>query len=128
MIILVAVAAAAVFLITFHALDLAQIGLHALRTAGAGMTAMRDAGIDDTDRERAVRAASVTLMRAFFSIVFRVSLCFLASAFVIWLAGITGLSAVGEVVAFLSRADVIGISFVVVTVGCILWLRLRHSK
>ncbi len=105
-----ALASIGVFIGTFWVLGVAQFGAGVLVIAGHAVAAMRDKSLDDDEREKAVQRASIQLIGAFFSILVRSALAFLASFLPIWFASLTGLATFEEVFHYLSRWDVIVIA------------------
>jgi len=120
----VGIASILLFLVALWLLRLVPTAAGALATAQGAVAAMRDPALDDMAREKAVQAASLRLMGAFASIVARGALSLGASLLPIWLADLTGLAAVGAVIDFLSRWDVIVIATVVILAGYVIRVRL----
>jgi len=106
-----------------------------LESAGRAITAardtagvMRDATLDDLQRERAAQQASLVLLALCASIVGRSLLALAASAVPIVAADWSGLASSGDVIAFLSRVDVIVVASAVMVVGYLARRRLWPSS
>ncbi len=86
--------------------------------------AMRDPALDDAAREKTVRHASLQLIGKFVSIVLRGVFAIGVSLVPIWLANASGLAASDQVIAFLSRWDVITVATIVIMIAYLLRIRL----
>lgn len=107
---------------------IARVGAGVLVIAKGAVAAMHDKSLDDEVREKAVQRASIQLIGAFFSILVRSALAFLASFLPIWIASLAGLATIEDVLRYLSRWDVIVIASVVITAGYVIWMRLWPSR
>jgi hypothetical protein len=96
----------------------------AVAVAHRALEAMRDAELDDTAREKAVRRASLQLFGTFVSILLRGGFAIGVSLVPIWLGNVSGLAPGDQVIAFLSRWDVIAIASIVITIGYLIRMRL----
>lgn len=118
------IASILVFLVALWLLRLVPVASGAMTTARGALDAMRDEALDDAAREKAVQKASLQLMGAFVSIVVRGAVSLAASLLPIWLADRLALAADTDVIAFLSRWDVIVIASVVIIAAYVAWVRL----
>ncbi len=115
MTILVALVSVAAFLGAFVALRLVPVALAATHTAQSAMAAMRDPALDDLAREKAMQQASVSLFKAFGSILIRFVLTLIAAAIPVYGADLLGLVSADAVIGWLSRWDVIiGLSVIMI--------------
>ncbi len=119
-----ALASIGVFIGALWVLRVAQVGAGVLVIAGRAVAVMRDENFDDRAREKAVQRASIQLIGAFISILVRSALAFLVSFLPIWLASLTDLATIEDVIRYLSRWDVIVIASMVVIAGYVIWMRL----
>jgi hypothetical protein len=109
-----AIACVAVFLIAFSGLRVTQAASGGLAIARGAMTLLSDRTIDDDARERAVRQASIRLFSASASIAVRAVLAMLVSFVPVLIAETAGVATLTDVVAFLSRWDVMVITTLVI--------------
>ncbi len=123
-----ALASIGLFIGAFWVFGIARVGAGVLVIAKDAVAAMQDKSLDDEVREKAVQRASIQLIGAFFSILVRSALAFLASFLPIWIASLAGLATIEDVLRYLSRWDVIVIASVVVTAGYVIWTRLWPSR
>ncbi len=123
-----ALASIGLFIGALWVFGIARVGAGVLVIAKGAVAAMHDKSLDDEVREKTVRRASIELIGAFFSILVRGALAFLASFLPIWIASLAGLASIEDVLLYLSRWDVIVIASVVVTAGYVIWMRLWPSR
>lgn len=123
-----AIASIGFFVGAFLLCRVTDVAAGALSTAKEAATAMRDKSLGDEERERTAQKAAVDLAKAFVSILLRSALALLASFLPIWLAGWAGLADGAEVLAYLSRWQVIAIASIVVIASYLVWIRLWPSK
>jgi hypothetical protein len=74
------------------------VAANVLATARDAVAAMRDESLDDEAREKAVQRASLQLISASTSILVRSALVFAVSFLPIWLASLTGLATIEDVI------------------------------
>lgn len=117
MMILVALLSVSLFLIAFWRLKITRVGTDAIKTANSAVATMKDKSLDDEAREKAIQGASIKLFKSFFSILIRSALALAVSFLPIYLAHLSGLAAMDDVIGFLSRWDVIVIISVVIIGG-----------
>ena len=103
----VALLSVAAFLAAFGLSGIVRVALSAVEIARHAVSVMRDDAFDDDAREAAVQAASLRLLRVFFSIAVRSVLVLLVSVAPIWGAEQAGIAEGEDVIALLSRWDVI---------------------
>jgi hypothetical protein len=103
----VALLSVAAFLAAFALSGIVRVALSAVETARQVVCVMRDDGFNDDAREAMAQAASVRLLRAFFSIAVRSVLVLLVTVAPILVAEQAGLTEGEAVIALLSRWDVI---------------------
>ena len=103
----VALLSGAAFLAAFGLSGIVRVALSAVEIARHAISVMHDDAFDDDAREAAAQAASLRLLRVFFSIAVRSVLVLLVSVAPIWGAEQAGLCERGDVIALLSRWDVI---------------------
>jgi hypothetical protein len=117
MIVLVALASIAFFLIAFWLLKITRVSGEALKTSRSAIAALGDKSLDDNAREKIIQSASIKLFGAFISIFIRTVLTLAISVLPIWLAHWTEIARMDVVIDFLSRWDVIAIISVVIIGG-----------
>lgn len=124
MIVVTAAASISVFLIALWLARVVPTSAGAVTIARGALGAMRDTELDDAAREKAVQHASLQLLGTFVSILARGAAAIAASLVPIWLADVTGFAASDQVIAFLSRWDVIVIASIVIVIGYLVrtWL------
>lgn len=123
-----ALASIGFFIGAFWVFGITRVGAGVLVIATGAIAAMRDKRLDDEVREKTVQRASIQLIGAFFSILIRSALAFLASFLPIWIASLAGLATIEDVLRYLSRWDVIVIASTVVIAGYVIWMRLWPSR
>lgn len=128
MIVLTSIASIAVFINALWVFGVVRVSSDVLVSTRETVAVMRDDTLDDAAREKAVRRASLRLLGAFMSILVRSALAFAASLLPIWLATLAGFVRTEEVFRYLARWDVILISSVIITVGYLVWIRIRPSR
>ena len=128
MIVLTSIVSIAVFISALWVFGVVRVSSDALVSTREAVAVMRDESLDDAAREKAVRRASLRLLGAFLSILVRSALAFAASLLPIWLAARTGIVRTEEVFRYLARWDVILTSSVILTVGYVIWIRIRPSR
>ena len=89
---------------------------------------MSNKQLDDDARERMIQDASLTLFKAFFSILIRSVIVLGCSLLPIWLAHWMGLVLIEDTIGFLSRWDVITITSVVIIGGYLLLMRAKPYR
>lgn len=124
MMVATAVAAIGVFLVAFWLFGVVPASAGALAIARGALAAMRDTELDDAAREKTVQRASIRLLGTFVSIVVRGALAVGASLLPIWVADAAGFAKSDQVIAFLSRWDVIVIASIVIVLGYLVRVRL----
>jgi hypothetical protein len=128
MILATAIASIGIFIVAFGLLGIAKMGTGVLVVAKNALAAIHDKNLDDEASEKVVRRASIQLIGAFFSILFRSTLALLAAFVPIWVSGLTGLAASKDVLDYLSRWDVIMAASLVLVSGYFVWMRIRPSE
>lgn len=128
MIVITAVASIAVFLGALWLFGVVRISSGALLSTRDAVAVMRDESLDDAAREKAVRRASLRLLGVFMSILLRSALALAVSLLPIGLAALAGHVEPAEVFHYLSRWDVILLSSVTITVGYLIWIRIRRFR
>ena len=88
----VALLSVAAFLAAFGLSGIVRVALSAVEIARHAVSVMRDHAFDDDAREAAVQAASLRLLRVFFSIAVRSVLVLLVSVAPIWGAEQAGIA------------------------------------
>lgn len=115
------------FIAVLWLLGIARVAANVLVIAKQATVSMRDESLDEESREKAVQRASIQLFGAFFWILMRGVAAFLVAFLPIWIANLAGIANTEDVVAYLSRWDVIVIVSLVVIGGYIIWMRLWPS-
>ena len=123
-----AIASIGFFIGTFWVLGIARVGARVLVIAKGAIATMRDERLDDEVREKVAQRASIQLIGAFFSILVRSVLAFLASFLPIWIASMADFATIEDVLRYLSRWDVIVIVSMVIIAGYVIWMRLWPSR
>ena len=114
MIVAIAMAAIATFVVAFSVLRVWQAATGAVTTARGAMTLLSDSAMDDETRERAVRRASGQLFLMAASVALRGTLAAVIAVLPVLAAERVGMIVFDDVLAFLSRWDVaIGASVLV---------------
>ncbi|CAB5122786.1 hypothetical protein D3OALGA1CA_2685 [Olavius algarvensis associated proteobacterium Delta 3] len=116
-----------VFLCAFKFLGLERLGTEILASARSAAGVVRDPNLSDETREKELQRSSIDLFKSFFSILFRGVLCLVLSFVPIWLASLTGLAKMGDVIGFLSRWDVIIIATIIIGAGYVICVRRRPA-
>jgi hypothetical protein len=106
---MVALLSIAAFIAAFSVLRILLVARIALRTAVGALNAIRDGRLADADRERATQRAAVRLFGLFLSILIRTGAALAVAFAPILLADMVQLALQADVVAFLSRWDVIAL-------------------
>lgn len=127
MIIITAIASIGAFICALQIFGVIRVATGVLVSLQGAVAVMRDDSLDDEMREKELRHASLQLFGAFFSILIRCALTFLASILPIWLASLMDFAEIEDVISFLCRWDVIVISTVLIIAGYRIWIRLRPS-
>ena len=117
MIVVTAAASIGMFLVAFWLSGVLTASASALAVARDALEQIRDTNNDDMAREKAARRASLRLIGILGSILGRGAVAVGASLLPIWLADVTDLAASGQVIAFLSRWDVIVSASIVIVLG-----------
>jgi hypothetical protein len=107
MIVAIAVTAVATFVVAFSLLRVAHAAAAAVTTARGAMTLLADSAMDDETRERAARRASGRLCLMTASVAFRGSLAAGIALLPVLAAERAGMVTFDDVIAFLSRWDVV---------------------
>ena len=105
------------FLIAFHVLGLIAVARGALSQSRGAVAVMRDGDLSEDDKEAAVRRAALWLLRSTVSIIVRSVACLLISAIPVYALAAIGVTTPDDVLAFLSRWDVILISSALIAAG-----------
>jgi hypothetical protein len=121
-----AIAAVAVFAVAFWQLGVIRAASGAIAISRDSMGVMRDPQLDERARERAMQQASLRLIGACASILFRSLIAVLLSLVPIWAFSALGIVTFDQVLTFLSRWDVIAIVTVIMLAGYGLKKRLWH--
>jgi hypothetical protein len=107
MIVAIAVAAVATFVVAFSVLRVAHAAAGAVTTARGAINLLSDSAIDDAARERAARHASGRLFLMAGSVALRGTLAAMIASLPVLAAERAGIVAFDDVLAFLSRWDVV---------------------
>ena len=124
MTVVAAFSAVVCFLLAFQRLGVPKVASRALRTSRQGFESMRNEAISDTEKEMAVRRASVHLFRSVLSITTRTAGAFLISLGPLLLFGLTGLASVDHVAGFLATWPAIISISILMTAWFVVWRRL----
>jgi len=124
----IAIASISAFVGALLIFDVAGTGVRILSTAKKGFETIQDERLDDEAREKASRHASIQLARLLGSILIRCTFTLLISFLPIWLAAWAGLAPVADVVNFLARWDVLGITTLVIAGGFVATRMLWSSR
>ena len=124
--------AASILAIIFFAFGLkvfgvVEVGNTLMGSVNKAFETLFDKSINDENREKILQKASIDLFGIFFSILFRFALIFLVSFMPIWIMSLMGFVVIDEVIAFLSRWDVIIIVTVLMTLGYFIVMRFKSS-
>ena len=117
MIVVTAAASIGMFLVAFWLSGVLAASASALAVARDALEQIRDTSNDDVAREKVARRASLRMIGILVSILGRGAVAVGASLLPIWLADVTDLAASGQVIAFLSRWDVIVSASIVIVLG-----------
>ena len=128
MIVATALACIAAFVVAFRLFHVLEWSRGVVKSTRAAAAILRDDTLDDAAREKAIQRASLGLMGACGSILFRTALSCFASLVPVWLASATGLASSSEVFQFLGRFDVIVGATLVILLGHAVWFRLWPSN
>lgn len=128
MIILFSLTTIILFIITLGLSGIIRKGNEVFVIVQDSLSVMRDPSLDDDIREKKVQQASMWLFRAFLSILIRSLLVFLLSALPLLLADRMAVVAINDVIQYLSRWDVIGITTFILCIGYVVWSRTRSSS
>ena len=89
---------------------------------------MADDSLTDEQRESLVQRASMQLAAAFLSIAVRCVFALVLAFVPIWVFDATEIVTIDNTLLYLSRWDVIIVSTIVITIGLIVWHRVRNSR
>ncbi len=128
MVAVVATLSIGLFTISLFLSGLVRVSRSALSTATEAFSAIRDASLSDDQRESIVQRASVQLAVTFLSIAVRGVFTLLAAFAPIWIFHATDIVAIEETMLYLGRWDVIVVSTFAITIGLVVWHRLRNSR
>lgn len=110
---LITAASVLLFMVVFLRIGIVAVARDAIATSQSAVATVRAPDLDDLERERAVQAAGLRLVRLSGSLIGRSALA-LAAAFVpVLLADWAGLAPMDAALAFMARWDVIGIVSVI---------------
>ena len=123
MTVLTAVLSIVVFMLCLKWFGVVKVSHGVLATSRDAVGAMRNQKLDDDEREKIVRKASIQLLAQFFSIFTRVVAVLVASFIPIWAISLTGVTTVDAVFGFLARWDVILVITVVMIAAYFAWVR-----
>ena len=110
------------FVVALEKLGVVQVAADALRTSHAAAGVVRDRSLSDDEKEHSIRAASVTLVKGFFSIGVRTAMA--AGVFVLILLAfdLPGAASLGAVTTWLATWEgIVGMSALVVV-----WILVRR--
>lgn len=110
------------FIIAFERLRIAEVAQRAVTTSGRATAALRDAALDDDEKERLVRRASISLARDVLSITVRGAGALLATLLPVLLLNMLGLVELEAVLAWLASWQAILLISIAVTV----WMLARR--
>ncbi len=122
MIYVAGIVAALVFAVALDRSGLAEIGADALKTSRRSAALLRDSTLSDDEKEKAMRAASSSLFRSFYSIGIRSVGALGFSLVALLLFHLTGLAPVGSVTSWLAQWDAI----ILVSVIVVAWFVVRR--
>jgi hypothetical protein len=110
-------------LVSLERLGVTRAAAKVFQTSRAGAISMRDHSLTDSEKERALRQASLALMRDFASIGVRSIGALAISLLPLLAADLTGIAEFSAVISWLATWKAIGLATVVVASWY--WLRLR---
>ena len=128
MISVVAIFSIAVFLVALHFSGALRAGVAILPVARGALNTIQNQALGDDEKERAIQRATVRLARSLVSIVIRSAFTLAVSLVPLVAAEYFGWADIDEVIAFLSRWDVILIVSVAIIAGYILKSKLWPSR
>ena len=128
MTIAVAALATVVFLLSFHWLRIVDVGRRIIDVSRRASTIISDPDLDDLEKEKAVQGATLDLAKGFVSIVVRSAAAVALSFVPMYLADYFDFVPTEQVIAFLSRWDVIAILSAAIILFFLLRSRLWPSR
>lgn len=126
MTLITALAAIAAFLIAFSLLRIVQKASEAVTIATGATGTIRNPDLNDSEKEKAIQAAALSMMRASGGLIVRVTALIVASLLPIYLFDFIGLSDKDNVIDFLADPWVILVTSVVI--GGIAWAYVRAKR
>ena len=123
-----AIASIGVFIVSFWMAGVARVSSDVLAIASYAISIMRDESLGDDIREKEIQRASIKMLSAFLSILFRSAFALFASFLTIWLADTAGLADTDDVIKFMSRWDVIGITTGIVIIAYLFFFRSKPDS
>ncbi len=112
------------FMVALEGLGVLQVAADAIRTSRAAAGVVRDRSLSDEEKERSVRAASVTLVKGFVSIGSRTVLAAGLFLLILLAFDLPGAASLGSVTAWLATLEgIVGMSALVVV-----WILVRRRR
>jgi len=121
-----AVLAILTFIAVFTLLDTLQVALSTASQLRQTFGGMRDSSLGDDEKERLARSAGLSMLWVVFTVAWQVTAALLASLVPVLLLQVLGVVRLNDVLAFLSRIDVLVATFVIVG-GLMYLLNTRKS-
>jgi hypothetical protein len=119
----VASLAVAVFMLAFVLLRIVNVAMNALDTTRGVIKTLSSPDLDDSHREAAMQAASLSLLGSFVSITLRGVVALLMSFLVIYLADVMRIAGKQDVIELLSSTEAIVATTVILTAAWLIWKR-----
>jgi sterol desaturase/sphingolipid hydroxylase (fatty acid hydroxylase superfamily) len=113
------------FILTFEKLGIVRVSSDAVRTSRSAVGVMQDRTLDDDEKERRMRSASLELVKTFLSIAARSVLALAAAIAPLLVFDAVGLASFAAVTGWLSTWSAILLTTLLVTAGYYLRHRLR---
>ena len=96
--------------------------------ARQAVTTITDNSLDDDAKEKAAKAAAVSIFRASFLLLFKIVITLGVTVLPIWLANVTGLASFPETSEFALRLDVLLITTIIVSAIVLLGRKLLGKQ
>jgi len=119
----VASLAVAVFMLAFVLLRIVRVAMNALDTTRSALKTLSTPHLDDSHREAAMQAASLSLLGSFVSITLRGVIALLTSFLVIYLADVMRIASKRDVIELLSSTEAIITATIILTAAWLIWKR-----
>jgi len=110
-------------MLAFVLLRIVRVAMNALDTTCGAIKALSTPNLDDSHRETAMQAASLSLLGSFVSITLRGVIALLMSFLVIYLADVMRIASMQDVIELLSSIEAIITATIILTAAWFIWKR-----